>query len=795
MVDKVRIIIMAVLSIAICALFTIEAFAAVNINLTFGGTVRYTAKDIGAEIAGTIKVNTTGQVGEEKFITLSSTENLGTVDSYGVFTIAGTGINYSTQVLADDDTTFDVVTDTIDIYLFVRNRGARPFMPTVAFQQDSGLLADVTEYYFTTTGTNPIGLIREGNTAAQLCSTIDALTPGSGYLDFAGKASIVHDEVYFAKVTLSVDPNYELDVIGAVFDYLMQVNFMLDVQYITDDDFLTVTQQNNVADPAWTKVGYNSTLSATAIKANTNNITALDNAYNNPINGNADLTQIKSGLTYECDDYDDAIVYKDIDVVNIDINTGEVIGKLSDVNYPFEWYGGSVTLDAGTTLASGRVLTAPQTFTVDVYTYYPTMYVRRWVVGNYTYLSLTDQPYTNYGFIKIDEHYVATCEAFTYNPDKTIAYNDFGIITRSYVNGYNPLTDGSNAYMETNLGFTNNTSFDSRVEARPAAMLGFANNLTQQWNTFATNNPAMAEYTQKSVSGCAGQDWHQFVYQILYTIKYASNNSQEMVGLGNAQALSAYSNTASYDIQAEKIGGTIGFYDANKNSSNTAGDNLRFNDKHLAYANNNITPYYAPDFLVYKRSGDNAKNILRDGYVGTNGYTSVSCLGMFNPWGNIWSWICGVSIAMSGKTCYCYVQFDDYDTTNYYIANDGTTLTTFEAKETALYDMGYVKLSYAVPASAGWFRCLGVSEPTTSNPETNGMLTLVGVPTSASSSGGNATTGLCDQMASRGKSEYIYGLCVGNQISGGTAAGLFSYSTRNYANHKWDDIGFRAKLI
>ena len=49
MVDKVRIIIMAVLSIAICALFTIEAFAAVNINLAFGGTVRYTAKDIGAD--------------------------------------------------------------------------------------------------------------------------------------------------------------------------------------------------------------------------------------------------------------------------------------------------------------------------------------------------------------------------------------------------------------------------------------------------------------------------------------------------------------------------------------------------------------------------------------------------------------------------------------------------------------------------------------------------------------------------------------------------------------------------
>ena len=119
---------------------------------------------------------------------------------------------------------------------------------------------------------------------------------------------------------------------------------MLDIQYITDERILTVCQTNNQADPAWVKMGHNQYLSASAIKGETNSITKLTNAYAPKasvvdslarLNTNANLTSINSNLSYQCDDYDTAAVYKDIDIVNVDIATGEIIGKLSDLTYPF----------------------------------------------------------------------------------------------------------------------------------------------------------------------------------------------------------------------------------------------------------------------------------------------------------------------------------------------------------------------------------------------------------------------------------------------------------------------------
>ena len=799
MIKNIKAVIMGTLSVIICLIFAAEAYAAVTLSFNISGVVRYTARDIGAEIAGTLKVNSTGgTIEDEKFIGLTSALGLGSVDSYGVFTLAGTETNYSTQVVADDDTSFDVITDTIDIYVFVRNRGGRAFMPTVSFQEDSGLNATFNEYYFGSSDTNPISLIRQGYTAAQLNTQIDSLSLGTDYQSFTGKGSILHGEVYFAKITLSVDPDYDLTELNNTLSYWMEVNMMMDIQYITDESFLTVYQQNNIADPTWQKIGYNQSLSATAIKAETKSITALDNAYN--ANGNANLTAIKSGLTYDCDDYDNAIVYKDIDIVNVDIATGEIIGKLSDLDYPFEWYGGDVTLPSGTVLASGRELTSSETFTVDVYTYFPTMYVRRLVVNGYTYLSLTDEPYTHYGFVKIDAFYKATCEAVTYNPDKSIAYNSYGIITRSYLNGYTPLTDGSNAYCETNLGFTNNSGFDSRVDPRPAQMLSWSNNLTKQWQDYAANNPTLAPYTQESIVGCAGNDWHEFVYQILYLIKYANNNSQEMVGKGFSNASSPYSNAGNNkNYMAEKVGGTIGLRDTSKNSTNTANSGLVFNNQGMGYANNNVTPYYLPDFLTYNNG---TKRILRDGYVGSNGYTSVSCLGIMNPWGDVWNWVCGVAtINFNSKLTYCYVQLDDIsfnsnsEITNYYVADDGSNLSTFNAKETALLNMGYIKLSYTIAPSDGYYRFLGTNTYTNSNPRINGLLSLIGLPDSTSSSG-STTTGLCDQLRTRsGTTTFIYGLGVGSNTQVSDGAGLFGFSTRNYAHHIWDDIGFRTKLV
>lgn len=771
MLKKIHTIIMSILSIAICAIFAIEVFAATNLNLSISGTVRYTAKDIGADIAGTYQVNTGGGGGDVDYTTLSSVDGLGSVDEYGVFTIAGTGTNYVVNMIGNSDIVFDVLTDTIDLYVIIRNRGARSFLPTVTIDQDTGLLADANYYYIPSSGTNLISLIRSGATASSLNSTIDGFTLGTNYFDFATKNSISNAEIFLAKVTLSIDPSYPVNLLGETFDFLLHINLILDIQYWESTDILSVYHENDVADPVWTKVGYNNTLSASAIKANVTSTSQLTNAYAGR-NQNADLTQIDPNLSYQCDDYDNVLIYKDIDVVNVDINTGEIIGKLSDINYPFEWYGGSVTLPAGTTLASGRELVTSETFTVDVYTYYPTVYIRRIVSNNATYISITDQPFNGLGFVKVDAHYVGTCEALTYNPDKTLAYNSYGIIARSYVSGGIPLVKGSNAKMENDMGYSNNSNntLNSRVDTTPTVMLGFASNLTQQWQDYATNNPSMAPYTQQSVLGVAGQDWHEFVYRVLYIVKYANYSSQTVIGKGNT-----LSSSSKY---FERIGGTITYMVNSK----------------LTYGYNNSTPYYASDFLTYNNG---TKRILRDGYVGTDGYTSISLLGKFNPWGNAWLWCFGVSVlTTTSKVAMVYVQFDDYDGTNYVLSR-GTNSTTVAEKEQALLNMGYVKLGYNIPYTDGYYRYNGTHQVTLDSNytvEQNQMLSLISLPISTAQKGSN-TTGMCDYFRTRsGTDNVVYTMCVGGG-NGETDSGLFVSSSRNYADHLWENIGFRPRLI
>ncbi len=253
---------------------------------------------------------------------------------------------------------------------------------------------------------------------------------------------------------------------------------------------MSVYQPVNSDDPAWTKYGRNVTLSAAATKIETTNVTALQQALTNKdSNGNADLTKIKSGLSYSVDDYTNANtpVYGKIDIVNVDIQTGEIIGKLSDPNYKFEWFGRDVTLPAGTTLASGRILTAETTFTVDVYTYYPTMYIRRCIVDEKQWLSVSERNFL--GAVKVPEFYTATFTATVYNPDKTLAKNSNGVIVRSYINNDMPLSYYKSAYLNEFYA-TNSTDYSTESNVNnttQANMLQWCTNLTKAWEASATS--------------------------------------------------------------------------------------------------------------------------------------------------------------------------------------------------------------------------------------------------------------------------------------------------------------------
>lgn len=68
---------------------------------------------------------------------------------------------------------------------------------------------------------------------------------------------------------------------------------------------------------------------------------------------------------------------------------------------------------------------------------------------------------------------------------------------------------------------------------------------------------------------------------------------------------------------------------------------------------------YSPQFLVHKTSKE--KRVLRDGYVGSNGYTSVFCLGMSNAWGNKYTWIFGLNPLLTDGNVRVLVSFDDFN--------------------------------------------------------------------------------------------------------------------------------------
>ncbi|MBR7091424.1 MAG: hypothetical protein IKC79_03140, partial [Clostridia bacterium] len=643
-------------------------------------------------------------------------------------------------------------------------------------------------YFFDSSAGNidPVALKSSGTTATNLINNVNSATKS----EFPVNAYIDNLDTYMLVLTFGVASSPGTNFSA---DFSLNLAFMADVQYDTNNEhLLTVSQPINQLDTSWSKVGYNASLNAQATKIETNSLTALKNAYDNrDANGN-------TGNNHIIDDYVDAVVYKDIDIVNIDIATGEVIGKLSDVNYPFEWYGGAVTLPSGTTLASGRVLTKSETFTVDCYTYYPTMYLRRWMVGNIQYITLSDIYFP--GSTKIDAYYTATFESTIFNPDYSVATNSLGnIIPRSYSYWWTPLCQGSTAFLQTYYNFGSlSGSTDSTYQSQ---FLTWANNLTTDWQNNIVYNPNMSNYIM--TNGVQGENWHTFIYNLLYLVKYADNNSQSMVGYGNTYTCSLYyangvtittpggtiitggsdSNTR---YSGERGGGVIGLRGA---AGNSAGESVNFNNAGMAYGDQLSTPMYSQEFLTYS-NGTN--RMLLDGYVGSDKYTSVWCLGLCNAWGNIWTWVFGSAVLYDASTnkSYAYFNFDDYDHSrgNYITSND---TSDWETKNELMLNSKYTRLTYNVPSLSGWYRNMGVSLVDS----TNALQSLIGLPTDASSSNAGESIGLSDYYWAAKNENDLMGLMRGantnDTIQSGIQAFLGSFSILSYQSF----LGFRSMLI
>ena len=708
----------------------------------------------------------------------------------------------------------------LTLYVFVKNIGDRYIIPTTSLfsnsQTSSYEIVETKKYTFDTSSPasiDPYKIKTSSNSMSYLNKIADNLNKGEEFLD---NSSLDVNDVYLQVYTIQLQDSKQELVSN---DLTLSVNFAPDIDYEADN-VLTVYQQLNSSSSTWTKYGYNSTLNASATKIENSSLSSLALQLTNAGTNNV--------VTSVSDDYINTVVYKDIDLVNIDIATGEPIGKLSDLNYNFEWYGGRVTLPSGTRLASGRQLTTSETFTVDVYTYYPTFYIRRWVVGDYQYISVSDKYFA--GSVKIDNFYTATFESTMfspkYNEDGTVAkdangsvayevsYNSNGIIPRSYVYDYTPITNGSVNHLLTYYLYENNSGLSATTSTTQANMLLWASNLTKAWESAGMTS---ASGYLPNATLAQGENYVAFIYNWLYLVKYANNNAQSQVGYGNTYTYSLYinsnngvtittssgktfltvdkneagevTNSSRVYYEAEKGGAVIGCYNSNDSYMNQA--KMSYGYQYTSYtdnrSNNSISKkgLYANQFLVYNTG---SKRVLLDGYVGSDRYTSVFCLGQCNAWGNVWTWVFGnvvngMEVSPSTYTIQLYTSFEDYNytTKNWYTSS---SKSSYETLVTSPYN--YTQMSYNLPTTAGTYNYFTGG---------NGLQSLIGVQTASSSAGG----GLSDYYyvntnLSLYATTYSFGLLRGGYASSTSSAGPFYFRVDYTFGHANSYFGFRLSL-
>lgn len=790
----------AALSVIMVSVFGFEVFAAVIINLTIDGRVRYYSSEIGAKIWGTTTYNEGGSsYGDSSYLPITGS---GTYEN-NVYYILGAENSYSNITASINEMQIEHSNDEIEILIFIKNIGDRYILPNIeaVSEHEESLDVTTTYYYFDISETgqsDPLTIKENSATASAFTTSIRSEITNNHYSVWASNSSIDNNDVMCAKLSVKISSLSSGDVNTAFYIF---ISFMADVQYASNN-ILSVYQTQDVDDPAWTKFGYNATLTAQATKVEENSLSNLYTYLRDAdILGNANVSR-------GTDDYLTAPVYEDIDIVNVDINTGEIVGKLSDVEYEFEWFGREISLEAGTTLASGRTLVTDENFTVDVYTYFPTMYIRRWVVGGNQWISISNETFI--GAVEVPEFYTATCEATIFNPDKTVAHNTYGIIPRSYMFNRGLFTAEAVAHVQNNYGYGTYTG--STSDANQPTFMSFASNLTQAWAASALD----PQY--KTFSGVQGENWKACILNLLYLVKYANNNSQVTIGQGNVYSYTAYAKSGvtvkniygtniatnsgnKGNLEAAIGSGTIGVYNlSQKNTAtydssnnyklsdtgyNAAGMNYGYNSTYTK--GNDIQGLYTQQFLIYC---DGEKTKILDGYVGSNGYTSVFCLGVCNPWGNIWKWVFGAAALYDGTNHWAYINFNNYDyqntSTSWYL---DTNSSGFATNNTMLLNRNYVRLSYNLPKSNDFFRYFGTSIVSTTPLEM-----LIGLP-SRQASKGTETTGLCDYFYQSATTASVFAIARGGAARNDLKAGLLYFAVDNPATYKETRFGFRAALF
>ncbi len=213
---------------------------------------------------------------------------------------------------------------------------------------------------------------------------------------------------------------------------------------------------------------------------------------------------------------------------------------------------------------------------------------------------------------------------------------------------------------------------------------------------------------------------------------------------------------------------------------------------------------YTTQFLTHTASG---KRVLLDGYVGSNGYTSVMCLGVADPWANMFTWIFGMALlnntddpnrGENEAVINIYATTENYNyKTNNWVVNTyyGSGADSYATKISALNSAGYRKLGYNLPTAEGFYSTLGITNSTT---QKNLKDTLIGLP-SANSGVCSSTKGLCDyyycDSKSNQTSQYLFGVLRGGSASAESGAGPFNLGAGNALNSRFYNVGLRSALV
>ncbi|MBR7091014.1 MAG: hypothetical protein IKC79_01005, partial [Clostridia bacterium] len=98
---------------------------------------------------------------------------------------------------------------------------------------------------------------------------------------------------------------------------------------------------------------------------------------------------------------------------------------------------------------------------------------------------------------------------------------------------------------------------------------------------------------------------------------------------------------------------------------------------------------------------------------------------------------------------------------------------------------------YNVPTVSGWYRYMGVSVVDSNN----GIQSLIGLPTSASSTGGGASAGLSDYFWTSHVEADSFGVMRGGHSADTTYAGALYYYVYTALSSILASFGFRSMLI